>query len=129
MTGKLAPVCCVLLLAATGSTWAEDRSNQCVFDFGEVPAKLYPARLAEIDGKNNLAPSKIAFWLDPGDHTIVVTAIIDDSMGVGTIDMDRHTDPGKVTIGCKAGVRYRIAAQALDERGKWQPVIWKEEPL
>lgn len=129
MTGKLTGVCCVLLMAATGSTWAEDRSNQCVFDFGEVPAKLYPARLAEIDGHNNEAPSKIAFWLDPGDHEIVVTAMIDDSMDVGTIDIDRHTDPGKVTIGCEAGKRYRIAAQALDERGKWQPVIWKEEDL
>ena len=120
--------CCALLLIA-GSALAEDRSGQCVFDFGEVPEKLHPVRLAELDGENNLAASKIAFWLDPGDHVIVVTAMIDNSMDVGTIEIDHHTDPGKVTIGCEAGKRYRIAAQALDNSGNWQPVIWKEEDI
>lgn len=116
-----------LLLA--GAVQAEDAATQCVIDFGEVPAKLYPVRLAELDGENNMASSKIAFWLEPGDHVIVVTAMIDNDMDVGTIEIDHHTDPGKVTIGCEAGKRYRIAAQALDNRGKWQPVIWKEEAL
>ncbi len=124
-TGILAGA--ALLLA--GAVQAEDAATQCVIDFGEVPAKLYPARLAELDGENNMASSKIAFWLDPGDHTIVVTAMIDNDMDVGTIEIAQHTDPGKVTIGCEAGKRYRIAAQALDNRGKWQPVIWKEEDL
>ena len=129
MNLRMSAICCVLLLAANVAAWGEDRSNQCVIDFGEVPAKLYPARLAELDGDNNMAGSKIAFWLDPGDHEIVVTAMIDNSMDVGTIDIDRHTDPGKVTIGCEAGKRYRIAAQATDNRGSWQPVVWQEEDI
>jgi len=48
---------------------------------------------------------------------------------LGQFEIDHHTDPGKVTVGRKAGKRYRIAAQALDNSSKWQPVIWKEEDI
>ena len=70
------------------------------------------------------------FDCHPSGHgPITVTAAISDPMRVGTIDVDRKTDPGTVTIAVEAGKRYKIAAQVTDERGGWEPVIWKEEDV
>ncbi len=121
----------IVTLLATGLAWAEGGTEgKAILDFAVPPNQLYPARLVEMDGKNINAPvTKTSFWVDPGEHTITVTAAISDPMRVGTIDVDRKTDPGTVTIAVEAGKRYKIAAQVTDERGGWEPVIWKEEDV
>lgn len=118
-------------LAATGLAWAEgDSEGKGILDFSTPPNQLYPARLVGLDGKNvNMGINRTSYWVEPGDHEITVTALIDDSMGVGTIDVQRKTDPGTVTITVEAGKRYKIAAQETDHKGNWQPVIWKEEDI
>ena len=119
-----------------GTGWAgEDTEGKAILDFAEVPAKLSPARLAELDGKNLTGPaSRTRFWVEPGVHEIVVTAIIENRMELPGAIVNRHVggpddDPGKTTIEVEAGKRYRIAAQALDNMGKWQPVVWKVEDI
>ncbi|MGD8977697.1 MAG: hypothetical protein PVG91_08835 [Gammaproteobacteria bacterium] len=129
----------VLLLTAlmfAGTGWAgEDTEGKAILDFAEVPAKLSPARLAELDGKNLTGPaSRTSFWVEPGVHELVVTAMIDDPSRLPGTIVNRHVggpddDPGKTTIEVEAGKRYRIAAQALDDRGKWEPVVWKVEDI
>ena len=119
----------IAALAASGLAWAEGGTEgKAILDFSEAPRELAPARLVEMDGKPVNAPiTKTSFWVEPGDHTI--TAAIDDSMGVGTINIERKTDPGTVTITVEAGKRYHIAAQVKDREGNWEPVIWKEEDV
>jgi len=121
----------IMALAATGLAWAEGGTEgKAILDFSMPPNQLSPARLVGLDGKNISAPiSKTSFWVEPGDHNITVTAAIDESMGVGTIDIQHKTDPGTVTITVEAGKRYKIAAQATDNKGNWEPVIWKEEDV
>ena len=34
-----------------------------------------------------------------------------------------------MTIEVEAGKRYKIAARVLDERGGWEPVVWKIEDV
>lgn len=116
-------------LAATGGAWAEgDSEGKAILDFAVPPNELYPARLVGLDGKNiDMGAMRTSYWVEPGEHQITVTALIDDSMQVGTIDIQKKTDPGTVTITVEAGKRYMIAAQATDNKGDWQPVIWKEE--
>jgi len=131
--GKESKVKRLLLLivgiAVTGSAWAEGGTEgKAILDFAVPPNQLHPARLVELDGENINAPiTKTSFWVEPGEHTITVTAAISDRMRVGTINVERKTDPGTVTIVVEAGKRYKIAAQVTDERGNWEPVIWKEE--
>ena len=121
----------VAALAAWGLVWAEGGTEgKGILDFSVPPNQLYPARLVGLDGKNINAPvTKSSFWVEPGDHEITVTAMIDDPMRVGTLNVRRKTDPGKVVITVEAGKRYKIAAQVTDEKGNWEPVIWKEEDV
>ncbi|MGB5249520.1 MAG: hypothetical protein WBO47_07850 [Gammaproteobacteria bacterium] len=119
-----------LLLASTAV--GDDLQNKAILDFAQVPAKLAPARLAVLDGHNITAPpSQTSFWVDPGEHEIVVTAIIEDSMELMGGIVNEHVgpgdDPGKTSITVEAGKRYRIAAEVLNNMGKWQPVVWKVE--
>ncbi len=118
-------------LLATGLVWAEgDSEGKGILDFSTPPNELYPARLVGLDGKNiDMGINRTSYWVEPGDHQITVTALIDDSMSVGTINIQKKTDPGTVTITVEAGKRYKIAAQATDHKGNWQPVIWKEEDV
>ncbi|MGB5621889.1 MAG: hypothetical protein WBN65_05290 [Gammaproteobacteria bacterium] len=124
---------CALLLA--GASWAgEGTEGKAILDFSEVPAKLSPARLAVLDGKNLSGPaSKSSFWVEPGVHEIVVTAAIENTMELPGAIVNRHVgpgdDPGKTSIEVEAGKRYRIAAEALDNKGNWQPVVWKVEDI
>lgn len=121
----------LVVLAAAGLARAEGGTEgKGILDFAVPPNQLYPARLVELDGENVNAPiTKTSFWVEPGEHTVTITALISDPMRVGKIDRDRKTDPGTVTIVVEAGKRYKIAAQALDDRGAWEPVIWKEEDV
>ncbi len=69
--------------------------------------------------------------MEPGDHTIEVYAIL-EHMGamVDPIQAgrdERKTEPKSTTITVKAGMRYKIGAQATDRKGDWEPVIFKEE--
>lgn len=124
---------CALLLA--GTSWAgEGTEGKAILDFSEVPAKMSPARLAVLDGKNLSGPaSKSSFWVEPGVHEIVVTAAIENTMELPGAIVNRHVgsgdDPGKTSIEVEAGKRYRIAAEALDNKGNWQPVVWKVEDI
>ena len=121
----------IALLSALGLAWGEGGTEgKAILDFSVPPNELYPARLVGLDGKNINAPiTKTSFWVEPGEHSITVAAAIDASMGVGTIDIEHKTDPGTVTIVVEAGKRYKIAAQATDHKGNWEPVIWKEEDV
>lgn len=106
-------------------------ANQAVLDFARPPSQLHPARLVMLNGRNVNAPiSRTSFWVDPGKHEIVIAAGIGDSMQVGTTPTRRgSTDPGRVTIDVEAGKRYRIAARVLDQRGLWEPVVWRVDDM
>jgi len=122
-------------LLAFGLAHADDkRANQGVLDFAVPPAKLAAARLVEVDGEPVNAPiSKTSFWVDAGDHEITVMAMIeDDASSINPLTESRHVggpSQGKTTITVVAGKRYKIAAMADDDKGHWEPVIWKEEDL
>ena len=127
--GLLAALALSLLAVAA---WAQDGgSGQAVLDFGKPPSQLYSARLVSLDGQNINAPiTKTSFWVDPGVHDIVVAAAISDPMKVGSTPRRSAGDsPGKATIEVVAGKRYRIAAMTTDNKGNWEPVVWKEEDL
>lgn len=112
------------------STLAEDTSGKAILDFSKPPNQLYSARLARLDGENVNAPiTKTSFWVEPGVHEITVAAAITDPMQVGTISRRQKEDQGDVTIEVEAGKRYKIAARVLDERGGWEPVVWKIEDV
>lgn len=121
-----------MLFLMGAASWAEDgESGKAVLDFGKPPSQLYSARLVRLDGENVNAPvTRTSFWVEPGVHEIVVAAAIKDPMQVGLTPRRRAgEDPGKTTIEVVAGKRYKIAAMVTDERGNWEPVIWKEEDL
>jgi hypothetical protein len=120
------------LLFATAAWAGEGLESKGILDFAEVPAELVPARLAVLDGNNITAPpTETSFWVEPGVHEIVVTAIIEDPMELMGGIVNEHVgpgdDPGKTSITVEAGKRYRIAAEVLNNMGKWQPVVWKVE--
>lgn len=124
-----------IALLAAGLAWADDhKATQGILDFAVPPAKLSAARLVEVDGKSVNAPfSRTSFWVDAGEHKIVVTAIISDSMS----DLDPMAESlhvggpsqGTTTINVVAGTRYKIAAMVTGDKGQWEPVIWKEEEM
>ncbi len=120
----------LMLVAASGSA-QEGASDQAVLDFSKPPNQLYSARLVSLDGKNVNAPiTKTSFWVEPGVHEIVVAAAINNPMKVGsTPRRAAGDDPGKTTIEVVAGKRYKIAAMTTDNKGNWEPVVWKEEDL
>lgn len=122
----------VLSLVAMSATAQETATSQAVLDFGRPPSQLYSARLVSLDGKNINAPvTKTSFWVEPGVHEIVVAAAINDPMKVGPTPRRQagEDNPGKTSIEVAAGKRYRIAAMTTDNKGNWEPVVWKEEDL
>jgi hypothetical protein len=122
----------LLLSLVAVSAWGEEgASGQAVLDFSKPPSQLFSARLVSLDGQNVNAPiTKSSFWVDPGVHEIVVAAAINDPMKVGSKPRRQADDtPGKTTIDVIAGKRYKIAAMATDNKGNWEPVVWKEEDL
>ncbi len=117
---------CIACASTGGGT-----PDYAVLDFSRPPNNLYGSRLVVLDGKNVNAPiTKTSFRVDAGVHEIVVAAAITDPMQVGRNPAGRSgSDPGRTTIETQAGKRYRIAARVLDERGGWEPVVWKIEDL
>ena len=121
-----------ILLALITSTTAvaEDRAGKAILDFSKPPNQLYSARLVRLDGENVNAPiTKTSFWVEPGVHEMTIAAAITDPMQVGTISRRQKEDQGETTIEVEAGKRYKIAAQVLDQRGSWEPVVWKVEDV
>lgn len=118
----------LLAFVACGNAFAEDNKGKGILDFSKPPNQLYSARLVRLDGENVNAPiTKTSFWVEPGVHSITVAAAITDPMQVGTISRRQKEDQGEATIEVEAGKRYKIAAQVLDQRGSWEPVVWKIE--
>lgn len=105
----------------------EATQGKAVLDFSRPPNEFYPARLVVLDGKNINAPiSKTSFWVTPGTHEIVVAAGIDSAVTVKTApNRSAGSDPGRMIIQVEAGKRYNIGAQLINERGDWEPVIWR----
>ena len=129
-TNRFLAITMLCLISLTA--WAEDDpAGKAVLDFGKPPSQLYSARLGRLDGENVNAPvTRTSFWVEPGVHEIVIAAAINDPMQVGRTPRRRAgEDPGKTTIEVAAGKRYKIAAMVTDEKGNWEPVIWKEEDL
>jgi hypothetical protein len=120
----------LLALITSMTAVAEDRAGEAILDFSKPPNQLYSARLVRLDGKNVNAPiTKTSFWVEPGVHEMTIAAAITDPMQVGTISRRQKEDQGETTIEVEAGKRYKIAAQVLDQRGSWEPVVWKVEDV
>ena len=120
----------LLALVASASAVAEDTAGKAILDFSKPPNQLYSARLVRLDGENVNAPiTKTSFWVEPGVHELTVAAAITDPMQVGTISRRQKEDQGDTTIEVEAGKRYKIAAQVIDQRGSWEPVVWKVEDV
>ena len=102
-----------------------------ILDFARPPNELVPARLVVIDGTNVSGnAARTSFWVSPGVHEIVVAASIsmEDSVGLRPSRSKESGESSKdVTIEVKEGMRYKIAGRMLDQRGNWEPVVWKEE--
>jgi hypothetical protein len=101
---------------------------QGVLDFGRPPNQFATARLVNIDGRNIVGnASQFTHWVDPGEHVIVLAAALDAS--VGTVNRSANRGQGETTIVVEAGKRYRLAAQATDNTGGWEPVVWQIQDL
>lgn len=124
----------MIVLLAGPLAAEEGTEGKGILDFATPPMPLAPTRLVGLDGKNiDGQGMRTSWWVEPGDHEITVVAIIDNPMG----DMDPlaenlhvgGTDPGKTTITVEAGKRYKIAAQVKDNKGDWEPVLYKVEDI
>lgn len=115
------------LTIAGCSATREATQGKAVLDFSRPPNEFYPARLVVLDGKNVNAPiSKTSFWIEPGTHEIVVAAGINSNVTVKTApNRSGGPDPGLMVVEVEAGKRYNIGAQLINERGDWEPVIWR----
>ena len=123
-------------LLLCGAAWAEGGTEgKGILDFANPPSPLASTRLVGLDGKNiDGQPGRTSWWVEPGDHEIVVIAIIDDPMGdINPLTSSRHrgkeSDPGKTVITVEAGKRYKIAAEVKDHKGNWEPVLYKVEDV
>ena len=129
-------ICLIAAMLVNTSALAEGGNDgKGILDFCCSPDGLAATRLVGLDGKNiDGQPGRTSWWVEPGDHEIVVVAIIDDPMGdINPLTESRHkgkqSDPGKTTITVEAGKRYKIAAQVKDHEGNWEPVLYKVEDI
>jgi hypothetical protein len=116
------------LLSACASR--PDPTTQGMLDFGSPPNQFSVARLVAIDG-NNIASAQTRFthWVDPGEHELLISAALDTTTNVRTVNRPANRGQGRTTIVVEAGKRYRIAAQATNRTGGWEPVVWAIEDL
>jgi len=126
-TRALASVAVLVILLGGCAAAGQGTANQAILDFSRPPNQFYPARLVVLNGQNVNAPiSRSSFWVDPGVHEIVISAAINQRAGVSApTNRSAGTDPGRTTIEVEAGKRYNIGAQVINERGDWEPVIWR----
>ncbi len=142
---------CMLLsaaaaLAAGGCMEARmmspDRHYGVVTTFtSDIPAKIYPAYIAVIDGKNvqttaalgGLAGRKHTFRLSPGDHTIRIVADLSQATGTLATGVDytpRGEQPGEIKVFVEEGRRYYLGARLTGtRRDDWQPVVWSVQDI
>lgn len=119
-----------------------DRPYGVVTTFtSNVPAKIYPAFIAVIDGNSvqstsavgGLAARKHTFQLPPGDHKIRVVADLRDATGTlasGTTFTPRGEQPGALELFVEEGRRYYIGARLTgSRRDEWEPVVWHVEDI
>ena len=123
----MAPMAGLVILLGGCASAGQSAAGKAVLDFSRPPNQFYPARLVVLDGDNVNAPiSRSSFWVDPGVHEIVISAAIDDRTLVSApANRSAGTDPGRTTIEVEAGKRYNIGAQLINDRGDWEPVIWR----
>lgn len=126
---SIVPMMVVLGLAACAAPG--DTASQGVLDVRKPPVSLTPVRLVELDGKNLVGqPAKTSYWIDAGEHEIVLAAAIDAGEGISSVGGGPHQNPGRTTIEIEAGKRYYIAAERTGSRtDEWQPVIYKVDDL
>ena len=112
---------------------ADSTAGKAILDFSTPPGSLVQCRLVGLDGKNVIGdPGRASWWVEPGDHEITVTCLVERTGGRRSSPMfsghrprsQRQSSPGKTTITVEAGKRYKIAAQVTDEDGNWEPVLW-----
>jgi len=121
---------------------SSDRQYGVVTTFtSNVPAKIYPAYIAVIDGDSvqttaavgGLAARKHTFRLPPGDHKIRIVADLRNATGTlesGTTFTPRGQQPGNLELFVEEGRRYYIGARLTGARkDEWEPVIWHVEDL
>lgn len=123
----IVPIAILVVFLGGCAAAGQSAADRAVLDFSRPPNQFYPARLVVLDGTNvNAPPSKSSFWIDPGVHEIVIAAAIDDRTLVSRpANRSAGTDPGRTTIEVEAGKRYNIGAQLINDRGDWEPVIWR----
>lgn len=119
-----------------------DRHYGVVTTFtSDIPAKIYPAYIAVIDGKNvqttaalgGLAGRKHTFRLAPGDHTIRLVADLSQAtgtLGTGVDYTPRGEQPGEIKLFVEEGRRYYLGASLTGtRRDDWQPVVWSVQDI
>jgi hypothetical protein len=107
----------------------------------DIPAKIYPAYIAVIDGKNvqttaalgGLAARKHTFRLPPGDHTIRLVADLSQAtatLGTGVDYTPRGEQPGEIKLFVEEGRRYYLGASLKgSRRSEWEPVVWSVQDI
>jgi len=121
---------------------SSDRQYGLVTTFtSNVPAKIYPAYIAVIDGNSvqttsavgGLSARKHTFRLPPGDHKLRIVADLRDATGTlasGTTFTPRGEQPGSLELFVEEGRRYYIGARLTGNRkDEWEPVIWHTEDI
>jgi hypothetical protein len=119
-----------------------DRDYGVITTFtSDIPAKIYPAYIATIDGKNvqttggigGLAGRIHTFRLAPGDHTIRIVADLTQATGTLATGVDytpRGTQPGEIKLFVEEGRRYYLGASLKgSRRDQWEPVVWSVQDI
>lgn len=150
-TYRLTPTLRGLLLVAAaivigGCTEASmlgpDRHYGVVTTFtSDIPAKIYPAFIAVIDGRNvqstaafgDPALRKHSFRLTPGDHTLRLVADLSQAtatFGTGVDYTPRGEQPGVIKVFVEEGRRYYLGARLTGvRRDEWEPVVWSVQDI
>ena len=105
-----------------------------------IPAKIYPAWVATIDGKNQqsgnvltspMAHTRHTFRLSPGRHTIRIVADLRQATGViPATYTPRSQQPGTIEIFVERGREYYLGALLNGSRSdEWEAVVWEVKDL
>lgn len=130
----------IALTAITGcaSSTAGDADYAIIStNASDISGKIYPAFLAKVDdrevkGGTGLNGRKQVVRVEPGVHTVRLTADLSSATGVlskpGYTRRDRQ--PGDLELEVEAGKRYFLGAQlTANRRDEWQPVVWRVEDI
>jgi len=143
MRGLLVLAAAVAIGGCTeASMLSPDRHYGVVTTFtSDIPAKVYPAFIAVIDGRNmqstaafgDPALRKHTFRLAPGDHTLRLVADLSQAtatFGTGVDYTPRGEQPGVIKIFVEEGRRYYLGARLTGlRRDEWEPVVWSVQDI